>query len=146
MLSSSGTGTARSYAVDEPGRRRCGSRSAWTDAPGPTTGNAFVNNLDLRVTAADGTVYAGNQIAAARRSRTPTFSDPRNNLEHVILPAGALSGTFTVRVNGTSIAGDGVPGNGDTTDQDFALRGLQRHRAGRPGARALGRDDDARAR
>src|SRR4029453_15559090 len=36
------------------------------------------------------------------------------------LPAGT-TGSFTVTVRASSIAGDGVPGNGDTTDQDFAL-------------------------
>ncbi len=120
VLSASGSGTARSYAVDDPARPVRVSL-AWTDAPGPTTGNAFVNNLDLRVTAADGTVYAGNQIAGGASIPDPTQADPRNNLEQVILPAGVAGGSFTVRVNGTSIAGDGLPGNGDLTDQDFAL-------------------------
>src|SRR5262249_19144315 len=32
---------------------------AWTDAPGSTTGNAFVNNLDLEVTVG-GTTFLGN--------------------------------------------------------------------------------------
>src|SRR5262249_59412911 len=47
-------------------------------------------------------------------------ADPRNNVESVFLPAGT-SGNFTVTVRATNIAGDGVPGNADTTDQDFAL-------------------------
>jgi hypothetical protein len=38
----------------------------------------------------------------------------------VWLPAGT-AGSFAVRVRATNIAGDGVPGNGDSTDQDFAL-------------------------
>jgi hypothetical protein len=38
----------------------------------------------------------------------------------VFLPAGT-SGSFTVTVTAANIAGDGVPGNADTTDQDFAL-------------------------
>ena len=46
-------------------------------------------------------------------------ADRRDNLENVFLPPG--SGTFTVRVDGFNIAGDGVPGNGDSTDQDYAL-------------------------
>jgi len=32
---------------------------AWTDPPGPTSGNAFVNNLDLLVTVG-GNTYKGN--------------------------------------------------------------------------------------
>jgi subtilisin-like proprotein convertase family protein len=91
---------------------------AWTDAPGPTTGNAFVNNLDLEVTV-NGTLYRGNVFSGASSIAGGT-ADTRNNTECVFLPAGA-SGAFSLTVRATNIAGDGVPGNGDTTDQDFAL-------------------------
>jgi subtilisin-like proprotein convertase family protein len=91
---------------------------AWTDAPGPTTGNAYVNNLDLEVTV-NGTLYRGNVFTGAS-SVTGGVADVRNNTEAVFLPAGT-SGSFSVVVRGTNIAGDGVPGNADTTDQDFAL-------------------------
>ena len=37
------------------------------------------------------------------------------------LPARRDSGPFAVDVRATNIAGDGVPGNADTTDQDYAL-------------------------
>jgi hypothetical protein len=77
-----------------------------------------VNNLDLEVTVG-GTLYRGNVFAGAS-STTGGAADARNNLESVFLPAGA-SGPFTIVVRATNIAGDGVPGNGDTTDQDFAL-------------------------
>ncbi len=91
---------------------------AWTDAPGPTTGNAFVNNLDLEVTV-NGTLYRGNVFSGASSIAGGT-ADTRNNLESVFLPAGT-TGSFSVTVRATNIAGDGVPGNADTTDQDFAL-------------------------
>ena len=91
---------------------------AWTDAPGPTTGNAYVNNLDLEVTV-NGTLYRGNVFTGAS-SVTGGTADVRNNTESVFLPAGT-SGSFSIVVRGTNVAGDGVPGNGDTTDQDFAL-------------------------
>lgn len=90
----------------------------WTDAPGPTTGNAFVNNLDLEVTV-NGTLYRGNVFSGAN-SITGGTADTRNNTECVFLPAGT-SGSFSITVRGTNIAGDGLPGNADTTDQDFAL-------------------------
>jgi subtilisin-like proprotein convertase family protein len=90
----------------------------WTDAPGPTTGNAYVNNLDLEVTVG-GTLYRGNVFSGASSISGGT-ADPANNTECVFLPAGT-SGSFSITVRGTNIAGDGVPGNGDTTDQDFAL-------------------------
>ena len=51
---------------------------------------------------------------------TGGVADTRNNVESVFIPAG-VSGSFTVTVRATNIAGDGVPGNADTTDQDFAL-------------------------
>ncbi|HEY6403802.1 MAG TPA: S8 family serine peptidase, partial [Blastocatellia bacterium] len=91
---------------------------AWSDAPGPTTGAPYVNNLDLEVTI-NGQTYRGNVFSGAN-SATGGAADPRNNLESVFLPAGT-SGSFTVTVRATNIAGDGVPGNSDTTDQDFAL-------------------------
>ena len=91
---------------------------AWTDAPGSTVGNAFVNNLDLTVTVG-GNTYLGNVFLGAN-SITGGSADPANNLESVFLPAG-VTGNFIVTVNATNIAGDGVPGDGDPTDQDFAL-------------------------
>jgi len=91
---------------------------AWTDAPGSTTGNAFVNNLDLEVTVG-GQTYKGNVFSGAN-SATGGTADPRNNAESVFIPAG-VSGTFTVRVIAANIAGDGVPNAGGALDQDFAL-------------------------
>ncbi|HEY7914252.1 MAG TPA: S8 family serine peptidase [Blastocatellia bacterium] len=91
---------------------------AWTDAPGPTTGAPWVNNLDLEVTVG-GVTYRGN-VFSGETSISGGTADTRNNVESVWLPAGT-SGNFTVTVRATNIAGDGVPGNADTTDQDFAL-------------------------
>jgi hypothetical protein len=91
---------------------------AWSDAPGPTSGAPYVNNLDLEVTVG-GNTYRGNVFSGAN-SVTGGVADTRNNVESVYIPAG-VSGSFTVTVRATNIAGDGVPGNADTTDQDFAL-------------------------
>ncbi|HNT77607.1 MAG TPA: S8 family serine peptidase, partial [Anaerolineae bacterium] len=91
---------------------------AWTDAPGSTTGNAYVNNLNLTVQIS-GETYLGN-VFSGGASTTGGTADARNNVESVFLPAG-FSGAFTVTVGAANIAGDGVPGNADTTDQDFAL-------------------------
>ncbi|MFP5260457.1 MAG: S8 family serine peptidase [Blastocatellia bacterium] len=91
---------------------------AWTDAPGPTTGAPWVNNLDLEVTI-NGTTFKGNVFSGANSVGGGT-ADGKNNAESVFLPAGT-SGSFTITVKATNIAGDGVPGNADTTDQDFAL-------------------------
>jgi subtilisin-like proprotein convertase family protein len=91
---------------------------AWTDAPGTANGNAWVNNLDLEVTV-NGTLYRGN-VFSGSSSVTGGTADTRNNTEAVFLPAGT-TGSFSITVRATGIAGDGVPGNADTTDQDFAL-------------------------
>ncbi|MBI3653932.1 MAG: S8 family serine peptidase [Acidobacteria bacterium] len=91
---------------------------AWTDAAGPTTGAPWVNNLDLEVTI-NGTTFKGNVFSGANSVAGGT-ADGKNNVESVFLPAGT-TGSFTVTVRATNIAGDGVPGNADTTDQDFAL-------------------------
>ena len=91
---------------------------AWTDPPGPTVGNAFINNLDLEVTVA-GNSYRGNVFSGAFSS-TGGSADPANNVESVFVPAG-VSGSFVVTIRGTNIAGDGVPNVGGALDQDFAL-------------------------
>jgi subtilisin-like proprotein convertase family protein len=90
----------------------------WTDAPGALTGNAFVNNLDLEV-GAGGERYRGN-VFGGSYSRTGGAADTRNNVESVYLPPGT-SGRVSVTVRATGLGGDGLPGSGDGTDQDFAL-------------------------
>jgi subtilisin family serine protease len=91
---------------------------AWTDAPGSPAANPVVNNLDLQVDVG-GKTYLGNSFAGAVSVEGGT-SDNLNNIESVWTPGGA-SGEFSIRVVGANIAGDGVPGNSDSTDQDFAL-------------------------
>lgn len=95
---------------------------AWTDTPGPTSGAAWVNNLDLTVSV-NGSDYQGNVFSGAN-SVTGGSADASNNLESVFLPAGLPVGTtVAIKVAATNIAGDGVPGNGSSLDQDFALVG-----------------------
>ncbi|HEU5179706.1 MAG TPA: S8 family serine peptidase [Candidatus Polarisedimenticolia bacterium] len=91
---------------------------AWTDPPGPTSGNAFVNNLDLEVTVG-GVTYKGNVFSGAF-STSGGSADTRNNVESVFIPAG-VTGSFIVKVTATNIAGDGVPNFGGALDQDYAL-------------------------
>ncbi|HSF24091.1 MAG TPA: S8 family serine peptidase [Blastocatellia bacterium] len=90
----------------------------WSDAPGFSGFAPWVNDLDLEVSI-NGQVYRGNNFNG-QESKPGGDADTRNNVEAVWLPAGTV-GTFVVRVRGTNIAGDGVPGNADSTDQDFAL-------------------------
>ncbi|MEK6323471.1 MAG: S8 family serine peptidase [Acidobacteriota bacterium] len=91
---------------------------AWTDAPGNPAANPVVNDLDLQVDIG-GKTYLGNHFSGAL-SVEGGPADRLNNLEGVWAPVGA-SGDFTIRVVAANITGDGVPGNSDLTDQDFAL-------------------------
>jgi hypothetical protein len=91
---------------------------AWTDVPGTPTASAWVNDLDLEVSIA-GTTYKGNVFAGASSVGGGSYDD-KNNVEGMFLPAG-VSGSFTVAVRAANIPGNGVPGNLDATDQDFAL-------------------------
>lgn len=91
---------------------------AWTDAPGATIGNAYVNDLDLTVEIS-GATYLGNVFDGAYATPGGTH-DRANNVESVSLPPGA-QGPLTITVRAYNLAGDGRPGDSDPTDQDFAL-------------------------
>ena len=96
----------------------------WTDAPGHGLGGeapAWVNDLDLRVTSGT-TTYLGNAFGSPSTgwSVPGGTADFMNNLETVYLQT-APAEPITVQVTAANLAGDGVPGNGDDTDQDFAL-------------------------
>ena len=91
---------------------------AWTDAPGNASSSPYVNDLNLQVEIG-GKTYLGNQFGGSVSTEAGS-SDPFNNVEAVWAPQGA-SGDFTVRVVAANLPGDGVPGNSDLTDQDFAL-------------------------
>lgn len=95
----------------------------WTDAPGHGLGGrtpAWVNDLDLRVVSG-GRRYLGNQFGRPSTgwSRPGGKADFKNNIENVYLKQAG--GLVMLEVLAANLAGDGVPGNGDVTDQDFAL-------------------------
>ena len=117
-LEANGQSVLRSYQVDDTAKP-VRVTLAWTDPPPATiTGNAFVNDLDLEVSAG-GRTYRGNWLAGGL-SVPGGQADFRNNLENVVLPANT-SGRMSVKVVAKSLGGDGVPGNGKPLDQDFAL-------------------------
>jgi hypothetical protein len=93
----------------------------WTDPAGAVNCNpCLVNDLDLLVTQG-ATTWRGNNFTAGF-SNTSATADTRNNVEEVKLPGSALSCTpIQFKVRAQALNGDGVPGNADTTDQDFAL-------------------------
>lgn len=90
----------------------------WSDAAGGIGANpALVNNLNLTADV-NGTLYRGN-VFSAGWSTTGGSADALNNIENIYLQNP--SGTINIMVTAANIAGDGVPYNGDSTDQDFAL-------------------------
>lgn len=91
----------------------------WTDAPGAAGANpALVNDLNLRLY--DGAnYYRGNYFTSGWSVAGGSY-DSLNNTECVFIQSPADT-VYWVRVYGSSISGDGVPKNTDTTDQDFAL-------------------------
>lgn len=91
---------------------------AFTDAPGSTTADAFVNDLDLEVTIG-GQTYKGNVFSGAN-STIGGAADGKNNVESVFLPAG-VSGPFAVRVKASNIAQDAVTAVAGGHKQDYAL-------------------------
>lgn len=97
---------------------------AWTDAPGSLVGPAIVNDLDLEIVVGGVTVYRGNNFAGAY-SVEGGEADRLNNVESIYLPPDAIpqgfQGDLTITVRAANIAGDGVPGNETSLDQDFAL-------------------------
>ncbi|TXI72260.1 MAG: hypothetical protein E6Q43_06750, partial [Dokdonella sp.] len=90
----------------------------WTDAPGAVGTSPQVNNLDLELESAS-TLWRGNRFSGAW-SVPGGAADAANSVEAIYLPPGPAT-SFTLSVRGFNIAGDGVPGNADGTDQDFAL-------------------------
>lgn len=80
----------------------------WHDAPA-AFGASFtpVNNLDLVVTAPDGTVYRGNNFSNGT-SASGGIADEINNVEQVLVPNPQL-GSWTVSIEGTEV-NDGPQG------------------------------------
>ena len=94
----------------------------WTDAPGHGLGGetpAWVNDLDLSVSI-NGQTYYGNNFGGDGLSVTDGYPDEKNNTEGIFL-SDLSATTVTLTVTGANIGGDGVPNEGDDTDQDFAL-------------------------
>ncbi|MBU0719657.1 MAG: hypothetical protein KJ749_15540, partial [Planctomycetes bacterium] len=94
----------------------------WTDAPGHGLGGstpAWNNDLDLEVEV-DGDTYRGNWFGPDGWSVSGGSADGMNNTEGVFLGPTAPA-SATIRVVASDINSDGIPNEGDATDQDFAL-------------------------
>jgi subtilisin family serine protease len=98
---------------------------AWSDAPAAVGANpALVNDLDLEIVRLDPSGepierWLGNMFDGGRSVQGDS-ADRLNNLENVFL-FQPEAGTYRITVRAANVPGDGIPGNEDATDQDFAL-------------------------
>jgi serine protease AprX len=115
------TGQTRKYTVSSDGATPLRATLAYTDPAGsPTAAKAIVNDLTLKVTAPDGTVYWGNNgLLAGNWSTAGGVANTIDTVENVLVQAPA-AGTWTVEVIATSV---NVDGHTETaaTDADYAL-------------------------
>lgn len=78
---------------------------AFADEPGSAfAAQPVVNNLNLTVTAPDGTVYHGNILSTATSTSTAnaTQYDPKNTMEAVLVPS-PQNGTWSIQVTGADV-------------------------------------------
>ncbi len=93
---------------------------AYTDVPGfPGALPALVNDLDLEVTAPDGTLYRGNQYEGSESLPNATTTDNINNVEGVTI-SQPIPGDYLVRVRARNVVQDARLDT-QAIDQDFAL-------------------------
>lgn len=98
------TGGTASYAVSATGGPLKIS-VVWSDFPSTeTAATNLVNNLDVTVTAPDGTLYRGNKFSGgwSAAAISGDVADAANNVENVYIQSPAV-GTWTVQVRGTNV-------------------------------------------
>ena len=115
------TGATKRYAVAADGTKPSRATLAYTDPAGtPGAAKAGVNDLTLKLTAPDGTVYFGNNGLSTGVWSTPGgVANTVDNVENVFVDKAA-AGTWTVEVIATQV---NVDGHVETaaTDADYAL-------------------------
>ncbi len=115
------TGQSKRYTFAATGAKPLYATLAYTDPMGaPTAAMARVNDLTLKVTAPNGTVYYGNNgLAAGNWSTAGGAANTVDNVENVFV-ASAAAGTWTIEVVATAVNADGHRETA-ATDADFAL-------------------------
>lgn len=78
---------------------------AWSDFPAALgAARALVNDLDLIVTAPDGTVYRGNNFGTfAQGQSVPGGTPDSRNVEEAVIVASPAAGEWTVRIVGSNV-------------------------------------------
>ncbi|HWO65739.1 MAG TPA: S8 family serine peptidase [Umezawaea sp.] len=115
------TGESKRYTVDSDGTKPLRATLAYTDPAGtPGAAKAGVNDLTLKLTAPDGTVYFGNNgLSTGVWSTSGGVANTVDNVENVFVNAAA-AGTWTVEVIATQVNADGHVETAGT-DADYAL-------------------------
>jgi hypothetical protein len=115
------TGESEIYNIKPTGIHKLKISLVWTDVPGTTSSSQhLINDLNLKVTDPQGTVYWGNYgLDTAKWSTSGGSADNLNNVENVFIET-PTTGEWTVEVIAENIALDG---NSDTIpiDQNYAL-------------------------
>ncbi|MFF3248959.1 S8 family serine peptidase [Streptomyces sp. NPDC002870] len=114
-------GQSATYTLTTDGSQPLKATMAYTDPMGsPSAAQARVNDLTLKITAPDGTIYWGNNGLAAGNWSTPGGSaNTIDTVENVFIQTPAAS-TWTIQVTASQVNADGHVET-PATDADFAL-------------------------
>lgn len=118
------TGESKSYTIPVKTGMPLKITLAWIDPPSSTRAAVnLVNNLDLEVTAPDGTLYRGNVNMKNSVSQPALVSDPADalNPQEEVIVAQPMGGPWVVTVVAKAVPGAGTIGGVDTTRQGYAL-------------------------
>ncbi|WP_018351087.1 proprotein convertase P-domain-containing protein [Longispora albida] len=115
------TGTKKTYTITTDGTQPLKATMVYTDPQGsPTAAQARVNDLTLKVTAPNGTVYWGNNgLKAGNWSTAGGTSNTVDTVENVLVQNPA-AGTWTIEVIADEVNQDGHPET-PGVDADYAL-------------------------
>ncbi|MFJ8075566.1 S8 family serine peptidase [Streptomyces sp. NPDC096176] len=114
-------GQSATYTLTTDGSEPLKATMVYTDPMGsPSAAQARVNDLTLKLTAPDGTIYWGNNGLAAGNWSTPGSSaNTIDTVENVFIQTPA-AGTWTIQVIASQVNQDGHVET-PATDADFAL-------------------------
>jgi subtilisin-like proprotein convertase family protein len=114
-------GQRKMYTLTTDGTQPLKATLVWTDPAGsPSAGKAQVNDLTLKVTAPNGTVYWGNNgLNAGNWSTSGGTANTVDTVENVFVQNPA-AGTWTIEVSADAVNADGHAET-TATDVDYAL-------------------------
>ncbi len=114
-------GTRRAYTITTDGTQPLRATLAWTDPAGsPSAAKAQVNDLTLKVTAPNGTVYWGNNgLNAGNWSTSGGAANTVDTVENVFVQ-NPTPGKWTIEVSADTVGADGHRETA-ATDVDYAL-------------------------